>query len=340
MGRGNQVTRQWNLIKTLDGARRGVSINDLAVELNCTPRTVYRDLDDLQAAGFPITSEMLDGVGYWQFVDGYRVSLPTPFSITELMSLYLSRDLLKSLEGTFFYDSIQDLLSKIRAQLSPELKGFLQHTEQAFAADPGPSADYKAHREILHLLNDACLQRETVKFRYYSRKNETSTRKVNPYKVYFYEGTLYLIGFDHHRQAVRMFVIGRIQLLQKSGEKFTMPAAFDVREFLKHSFGVMQAELSQVVVRIDSSIARFVAEKKWHSSQKVQQNRDGSSDFTFEVAGTQELKRWVLGMGALAWVLEPRNLIEEILSDLERSLENYRQPAKVLRHKRKKNVGL
>lgn len=328
MGRGNQVTRQWNLIKTLDGSRRGVSINDLAVELNCTPRTVYRDLDDLQAAGFPITSEMLDGVGYWQFVDGYRVSLPTPFSITELMSLYLSRDLLKSLEGTFFYDSIQDLLSKIRAQLSPELKGFLKTTEQAFAADPGPSSDYKAHREILHLLNDACLKRETVKFRYYSRKNETSTRKVNPYKVYFYEGTLYLIGYDHNRKGIRMFVVGRIQLLQNTGENFTMPASFDVRDFLKHSFGVMQAELSRVVVRVDASIARFVAEKKWHSSQKVIQNKDGSSDFVFEIAGHLELKRWVLGMGSLAWVIEPRNLIEEIVIELEHSLQNYRNPLK------------
>lgn len=328
MGRGNQVTRQWNLIKTLDGSRRGVSINDLAVELNCTPRTVYRDLDDLQAAGFPITSEMLDGVGYWQFVDGYRVSLPTPFSITELMSLYLSRDLLKSLEGTFFYDSIQDLLSKIRAQLSPELKGFLKTTEQAFAADPGPSSDYKAHREILHLLNDACLKRETVKFRYYSRKNETSTRKVNPYKVYFYEGTLYLIGYDHNRKGIRMFVVGRIQLLQNTGENFTMPVSFDVRDFLKHSFGVMQAELSRVVVRVDASIARFVAEKKWHSSQKVIQNKDGSSDFVFEIAGHLELKRWVLGMGSLAWVIEPRNLIEEIVIELEHSLQNYRNPLK------------
>ncbi len=328
MGRGNQVTRQWNLIKTLDGSRRGVSINDLAVELNCTPRTVYRDLDDLQAAGFPITSEMLDGVGYWQFVDGYRVSLPTPFSITELMSLYLSRDLLKNLEGTFFYDSIQDLLSKIRAQLSPELKGFLKTTEQAFAADPGPSSDYKAHREILHLLNDACLKRETVKFRYYSRKNETSTRKVNPYKVYFYEGTLYLIGYDHNRKGIRMFVVGRIQLLQNTGENFTMPASFDVRDFLKHSFGVMQAELSRVVVRVDASIARFVAEKKWHSSQKVIQNKDGSSDFIFEIAGHLELKRWVLGMGSLAWVIEPRNLIEEIVIELEHSLQNYRNPLK------------
>ncbi len=326
MGRGNQVTRQWNLIKILDASRRGVSINDLAVELNCTPRTVYRDLDDLQAAGFPITNEMLDGVGYWQFVDGYRVSLPTPFSITELMSLYLSRDLLKSLEGTFFYDSIQDLLSKIRAQLSPELKTFLKTTEQAFAAAPGPSADYKAHREILHLLNDACLKKETVKFSYYSRKNETSTRTVNPYKVYFYEGTLYLIGHDHTRKDLRMFVIDRIQLLQNTGKKFTLPTSFDVHDFLKHSFGVMQAELTRVIVRIDASVARFVAEKKWHSSQKITAQKDGNSDFIFEVAGTLELKRWVLGMGPLAWVIEPRSLVEEMLRDLEQTLQRYQNP--------------
>lgn len=80
MARGNQIARQWTIIKILDTRPRGVTIADLTRELNCHPRTIYRDLDDLQNAGFPIYSDLVDGVGYWQFVDGYRTSLPTPFS--------------------------------------------------------------------------------------------------------------------------------------------------------------------------------------------------------------------------------------------------------------------
>ena len=331
MGRGNQIARQWTLIQCLDSHRRGVTIADLAKDLNCSPRTIYRDLDDLQAAGFPITNEMIEGSNHWQFIDGYRASLPTPFALNELMSLYLSRDLLQALQGTFFYDSIQNLIQKIAAQLGPAMTSYLNSTEHAFAAGSGPVGDYKAHRELLHLLNDACLKKEVVKFRYYSRKNEHTMRKVNPYKVYFYQGTLYLIGFDQKREAMRMFVIDRIKLLQKTGEKFVKMPKFDVREYLKHSFGVMREEQLEISLRIHAKIARFIAEKKWHESQKTHKNKDGSMDFSFLVAGTKEIKQWILSLGPMATVTHPTEFIEEIVQDLEQTLHNYKPHLKAAR---------
>ena len=70
MGRGNQIARQWTIIKRLDSKRQGVTVGELAKELNCSPRTIYRDLDHLQEAGFPITDEKLDGGNHWQFKQG------------------------------------------------------------------------------------------------------------------------------------------------------------------------------------------------------------------------------------------------------------------------------
>lgn len=305
MARGNQIARQWTIIKALDGRSKGVTIAELSRDLNCHPRTIHRDLRDLENAGFPIFNDLIEGVGHWQFVDGYRSSLPTPFSLTELMSLYLSRDLLHALEGTFFYESIQNLIGKIRAQLGAKLTRFLDCAEQAFAAGPGPTGHYRQRKDLLHLLNEACLERETVRFKYYSRKHESTTRKVDPYKVYFYQGTLYLIGYDHLRKDIRMFVLDRIQLLRKAGERFEAKAGFDLQEYLRHSFGVMTEELVAASVLVEPGIARFVAEKTWHPSQEIQKNPDGSMVFHFRVAGTTELKNWLLGLGPLARALEP-----------------------------------
>jgi len=289
-----------------------------------TPRTVYRDLDDLQGAGFPIYNELIDGVGHWQFIDGYRASLPTPFSLNELMSLYLSRDLLGALSGTFFYDSLQNLIGKIRAQLGPKLMAYLDATEQAFAAGAGPRSEYRHRKELIHLLNEACLGRQVVKFRYFSRKKEATTRKVNPYKVYYYQGTLYLIGFDQKRDDMRMFVLDRIKLLQKTGESFEAPRDFNLQDYLKHSFGVMTEELVQVGIYLDPAIASFVAEKSWHPSQKLKHNRDGSIEMSFLGAGTLEIKQWILSLGSMARVLYPQELTDEVTRDLEAALANYR----------------
>ena len=80
MGRGDQLARQWRIIQTLISSKQGKSVGDLIKEENCHPRTVYRDLEALQEAGFPIYQERRDGKGVWALVDEYRHHLPVPFT--------------------------------------------------------------------------------------------------------------------------------------------------------------------------------------------------------------------------------------------------------------------
>jgi predicted DNA-binding transcriptional regulator YafY len=61
MPRGDQLARQWKIIQTLITSRRGKSTADLAEELECHPRTLYRDPEALQVAGFPIYTEKAEG---------------------------------------------------------------------------------------------------------------------------------------------------------------------------------------------------------------------------------------------------------------------------------------
>ena len=57
MARGDQLSRQWKMIRTLISSTYGKTVTELADTLGCTKRTVYRDLEALQAGGFPITTE-------------------------------------------------------------------------------------------------------------------------------------------------------------------------------------------------------------------------------------------------------------------------------------------
>jgi predicted DNA-binding transcriptional regulator YafY len=60
-----------------------------------------------------------------------------------------------------------------------------------------------------------------------------------------------------------------------------------------------------------------------HPSQKIKKLKDGSLELAFEVAGTKEIKTWILGFGSLAKVLEPASLVKEIKDDLEKSPRSY-----------------
>jgi predicted DNA-binding transcriptional regulator YafY len=106
MARGDQLGRQWRIIQTLITSRTGKSAADLADELECNSRTVYRDLEALQVAGFPIYTERVEGKNLWSLLDTVKHQMPVPFSLTEIMALYFSRDMLKVFKDTVFYDSI------------------------------------------------------------------------------------------------------------------------------------------------------------------------------------------------------------------------------------------
>jgi predicted DNA-binding transcriptional regulator YafY len=93
--------------------------------------------------------------------------------------------------------------------------------------------------------------------------------------------------------------------------------------FMSHSSKVMHGELHTVRVRISPGWARWVGEKIWHESQKITKLPNGSLEITFQVAGLEKIKRWVLSFDPEPVVLEPEKLKEIFRKDLSESMTNY-----------------
>ena len=66
MARGDALARQWKIFRALLSSRRGKTVTEIATSLNLHIRTVYRDLDALQKAGFPIYSEQRGQSSFWK----------------------------------------------------------------------------------------------------------------------------------------------------------------------------------------------------------------------------------------------------------------------------------
>jgi len=324
MARGDQLGRQWKIIQTLISSRRGKSASELAQELECNPRTLYRDMEALQAAGFPIYTERSDGKNLWSILDTVKHQMPVPFSLTELMALYFGRDMLKVFKDTAFYESLESLLKKVKTTLPPESIKYLENVEQTLHLSIKPYKDYGRFKEIINRVTDAALNRKTIEIVYYtmSRKKETR-RKVDPYRVWFFNGTFYLIGLCHMRNEVRIFALDRIKMLHQTNENFEVPKDFNPDDFMGSSFGVYQGPTIKIRVWFHPDVAGYIKEKIWHESQKIHSQPDGSIIFEAQVAGTDEIRFWIMTWGSKAQVLEPESLREEIREEAEAMLRGY-----------------
>ena len=321
--RGDQLARQWQLIQRLARSRAGVALDDLAADLEVVRRTVYRDLDALMLAGFPVVSEKRDGRVFYRFLDTFRLG-DVPFTPDEILALAFGEDLLRVLEGTVFHDSIRSALAKIRAGLGPELAEYLARLGGAFRVLPGPHKSYAHLTETIRTLNDAVLAQRSVKIRYRAgRTGAVSSRTLDPYRVWYRSGGLYVVGHDHKSGELRTFAVERITKLEATQHRFAVAADFDFEQIVGSAFGVIMEPAAPVRILFDERWASYVAERTWHPSQKLTPREGGRVELAMEVGGTDELRTWILSFGDGALVLEPAALREAVRRELAGALSRY-----------------
>jgi len=321
--RGEQLARQWQLLQRLARSRAGVGLDTLATELECTRRTVYRDLDALQYAGFPVVSERRDGRVLYRFLETFRLG-DVPFTPDEVLALAFSEDLLRTLEGTVFHDSVRSALGKIRTALGPELAGYLERLRQSFRVLPGPHKRYAEFRETIRTLNQAVIERHTVAMRYRTgRTGRRGERELDPYRVWYRGGGLYVVGLDHRSGEIRTFAVDRIERIALGERRFRVREDFDFDAWVAGAFGVVAEPAIPVRIRFDRRWATYVAERTWHPSQKIEPRRGGAVELSMEVGGLAELRSWVLSFGAGAEVLDPASLRRDVERELRGALDRY-----------------
>lgn len=324
MARGDQLARQWTIIQSLLASRAGKRVSELAETLGCHRRTVYRDLEALQNAGFPLYSDQEEGRTQWYLIETARQSIPIPFTITELMALYFSRDWLRGLENTVFHESLESLFQKIKATLPTATDHYLDSFRRAVKVGTQRHKQYGDFRETLDQVNQAIVNQKILRITYFtmSRKRR-SRRDLAPYRLWFFDGTFYLIAYCYLRRDVRVFAVDRIRSIDMREETFHRPDERVVDGFMETSFGVFRGQKVCVKICFAPPVAGYIREKTWHSTQKLTRLKNGAVLFEAEVAGTDEIKYWVMQWGAHAEVISPETLRQEIQTEAAALLRLY-----------------
>jgi predicted DNA-binding transcriptional regulator YafY len=326
--RNAEVIRQWTILREIENARgSGVTIDELASLCAVTTRTIRRDLQALEEAGFPLFDDRSndDGRTRWRVNGQAFKALSAGLTVSELCALYFSRTLVESLAGTPFRAEVESAFDKLAAVLTPHMRRFLDQLPRVIASKPDAMRRPGSPRQqqIVARALEATLHLRQAQLTYYSKSSDrTKTYLVHPYRLAYAQGGLYLLAYVPEYAEVRTFAAERIEDISLLEERFTPIEELPDAAF-PHSLGVHSGSPERVEIAFDAAVADYVRAREWHPSQQLHDADAGAVTMTLDVCLDRPLQSWILSFGPFARVVSPAALARDIAGQLAEATARY-----------------
>ena len=316
--RYERVTEILRLAIDLQGRPGGLTIAEIQEEFSVSRRTAERMREAVEVAFGPLEAVDTDGGDRrirWRLQS--RALHPLiQVSPEELAELETTAGSLHRAGLGESSRRLRELVVKLRAasrRHSPEefaaaLESLME--TEGLAMRHGPRESLEAG--LLSLVRDAIIARCNIEFDYLFRGSRRRSRQqVQPYGV-LYGNRAFLVGRSDRGQGPRLWRLGNMSGVRKTGEVFERDPEFDLRQYAAHSFGTFQENPLNVVLRFDADVARDAKAFHFHPSQTVTENKDGSLTVRFKAGGVEEMCWHLVTWGESVVVLEPAKLRQRL----------------------------
>ena len=301
----------FRLLYALNKLDRGgkVSTRELSKEFNVSQRTVQRDLELLNMAGFPLAA--LDDKGQHAFADGFSLK-KLMLSKEEASLLSFMLEVSKSL-GRDFEESFGKLLKKV---LTPE-------AEPMFYAKIPEGIKMDKQYPFMNDLKKAVRLHNKVEI-HYATENKESTFIAHPFRVIFFDGFWYLLVRVDEDDRIKRLRLECIRSIKVLSSHFVVPAG--LKTMLDESVNIWFSDQrnKKVILKVEKEAAKFFKTKKYLPLQKIaKNNKDGSVIVETMVAQDMEVLPTILLWIPYVRVITPKKLaldIKDIVKDYLQTL--------------------
>ncbi|MCE9561222.1 MAG: transcriptional regulator [Planctomycetes bacterium] len=311
-----RVLRLLNLVQGQGGPWTPQSA---ATELECSERTVFRDIEVLRLAGVPIVFEQ---------DTGYRLLADARFPVPALTS----------------DEAIGQAVAAVVAD-TPNLKpglGATPVTRKLAAAAPETTrrllgdasglvavldmklADHAQHQDAIRVVQRSLLAHTKLAGSYRSPHEPQPTEVIlHPYRLCFLKQAWYVVGRPEGGDHPQTYRVHRFDPnLRQLPDPADVPEDFDLRTYFGNAWSVYRGEPSyEVEIIFNQTAANVVLETVWHRTQQAHRHPDGSVTLRFTIDGLTEIVRWVLGWSGSCRVLRPPELRDLVVARLRAGLE-------------------
>ena len=298
----------------------GVAVSEIARLTGMTTRTVYRDINALdEELGVPVFQAGRGRYG----IDRKFFLPPLRLSVPEAIVLFLASRLIARWSDQ--YDaSVVSAFMKLADALPQPIARHVAAT-MVVVGEHDPNEPFT---RTFSAVARGWAEGRVVEITYDPGTGTEKRTRVHPY---FLEPdaalrSVYLIGHDEPAGAMRTYKIERIRSATLTTDRYEIPEDFDPDAWLANSWGIWSSDSTPtelVRLRFDASVAHRVREAVWHRSQVLTGLEDGGVELTVTVAGTVEIRPWIMSWGDGVEVMEPPELRDAVAQAVRKAAARY-----------------
>ena len=312
-------------------AKRDFTVGELADEFSVSKRTILRDLQELEQAGFPLYSEVGAAGGYHILKE--RILPPIAFSENEAKAIFFACQALQFYRDLPFEQETISVLKKFLNCLPLDIQNSIAQIQNKVVFW---IPDRHCDSPLLKSMFLIAVNRHAATIRYSSTHSE-STRTIIPIGLYAMNGLWYCPAYCTAANQVRVFRVDRIkEIIEETSYpkgKYSIPAS--IQEYLKKS--EIQNDCHMKIQLTNIGVKRCESECLLASGLKTFPTGGGIIDMEINHDALEWVADYILPFGNNATVLEPVELIELIQQKIYELHEHYCTVASPLAKSRSAN---
>ena len=290
----------------------GLSQSEIARRLGVHRSTILRNLADLSAPVYEDHGRV--------FVDRESYLVNLRLNLHEALSIHLAGRLMATRmdrQNPHAAAALRKLGIALET-LAPQISHFVRSSANSFE-DETKRQDPR-YLQVLERLTVAWAGKQKTHLWY--RSGDGGQIKEHIFCPFFIEvsavgQSTYSIGQIEPSNQMRTFKIERIERIELINEPYFIPESFNPDVLFSQAWGIWftDQEPVEIILHFSQRVAHRVGETRWHPSEQVTAQEDGSLLWRALIAEPREMMPWIRGWGADCEVLAPEEIREKMVEE-------------------------
>ncbi len=226
--------------------RKVISASVLSGIFEVSRRTIYRDMETINAAGIPIVASAGSDGGF-SIMEQYKIDKKL-FTISDITLLLTA---LGSVHASLSSAELLNTMAKVKGLVPEEHIKDIELKSSQITVDYTPWFGNKNVNKNLEIIKNAIYEKRYLKYQYSDQNSKKSNRIIEPYQLVLKDSNWYLIGYCTSKQDFRIFKVLRISSLN------VLEKTFETRNFSHDLLSSLESGRKKIItvkLLIDKSL--------------------------------------------------------------------------------------